>query len=102
MLIGKDKKRPTYDQLCPTFFMAGCIKGALKLPQPNKDCKLQYLAKLLEDASDFSFEGAKACHAVVLTSMESDELSWQDKEELDRFRRQHAQRHPSPDSKKSE
>ena len=100
VLIGKDKRRPTYDQLSPTLFMAGCIKGALRLPQPDKDQKLNYLAKLLEDASDFSFEGAKACHAVVLTSMECDELTWQDTNELNRHRRQHAQRHPSPDSKK--
>ena len=100
VLIGKDKRRPTYDQLSPTLFMAGCIKGALRLPQADKNKKLQYLANLLEDASDFSFEGAKACHAVVLTSMECDELTWQDTYELDRHRRQQAQRHPSPDSKR--
>ena len=53
----------------------------------------------MEDASDFSFEGARACHAVVLTTMEQDKCSWTDTHELDRFRRNHAQRHyPAPQS----
>ena len=57
---------------------------------------LEYLANLLEDASDFLFANAKACHAVVLTTMEADKLEWKDTEQLDRLRRQHAQKHPSP------
>ena len=55
--------------------MAGVIKGALDLSQSDRMCQLKYLANLLEDASDFSFENAKACHAVVLTGMEHDKLS---------------------------
>ena len=96
MLIGDNKGRPTYDQLDPMKWMAGCIKGALDLAQPDKDKNLEYLANLLEDASDFSFANAKACHAVVLTTMEADKLQWQDTEQLDRLRRQHAQKHPQP------
>ena len=76
--------------------MAGCLQGALDLPEPDKGKKLKYLSELLQDASDFSFDSAKACHAMVLTSMEFDKVSWQDTVELDRFRRQHAQRHVSP------
>ena len=92
VLVGKDKKPPTYDQLCPTRWMAGCLKGAMDLPQPDRDSNLNYLINLLEDASDFSFENAKACHAVVLTTMEHDKLCWQD---TCRLRRQHAQQHPA-------
>ena len=76
--------------------MAGIIKGALDLSESDRLHKLNYLANLLEDASDFSFEGAKACHAVVLTDMERDKLTWEDTHELDRYRRQHAQRHDAP------
>ena len=54
------------------------------------------MVALLDDASDFSFENAKACHAVVLTTVEHDKLSWQDTDQLDRLRRQHAQQHPAP------
>ena len=96
VLIGSDKRRPTFDELDSTKFMAGCIKGALDLPEPDRTSNLKYLANLLEDASDFHFDNAKACHAVVLTTMEQDQLSWQDTHELDRFRRQHAQKHDTP------
>ena len=73
--------------------MAGALRGALDLPSKEKDHKLEYLASLLEDASDFSFESAHACHAVVLRTMEQDNCSWLDTNQLDRFRRNHAQRH---------
>ena len=96
VLIGSDKRRPTFDELDPTKFMAGCIKGALDLPEPDRTSNLKYLANLLEDASDFNFDNAKACHAVVLTTMEQDQLSWQDTHDLDRFRRQHTQKHDNP------
>ena len=46
----------------------------------------------MEDASDFSFENAKACHAVVLTTMEADKLTWLDTDGLGRYRQFHAQR----------
>ena len=96
VLVGNRKERPTYDQLKPTQWMAGVIKGALDLSDTERIHKLNYLASLLEDASDFSFENAKACHAVILTDMERDKLTWEDTHLLDRYRRQHAQRHDAP------
>ena len=97
MLVGKEKFRPSYDQLTPIQWISGCIKGALDLCESDRVLALKYFSSLLEDASDFGFEGAKACHAVVLTSMEQDRLNWGDTLELDRLRRQHAQRHtPTP------
>ena len=65
---------------------------ALDLPSADKDAKFQYLANLMEDASDFGFDNAKACHAVVLTTMEADKLTWSDTDALDRIRRSKAQR----------
>ena len=96
ILAGKDKKPITYDQLQPTQWMSGCLQAAMDLPQPDRDHNLHYLINLLNDASDFSFDNAKACHAVVLTSMEHDKVAWQETDKLDRFRRQHAQQHPAP------
>ena len=72
------------------------LKGALDLEESDRLKNLHYLADLLQDASDFSFDNAKACHAVVLTTMEHDKVSWQDTSDLDRFRRQHAQVHSKP------
>ena len=54
---------------------------------------LDYLGNLMEDASDFSWEAAKASHVIALTNMEADRLKWTDTEKLDRIRRAHAQRH---------
>ena len=96
LLVGKDKSRPTYDQLTTVQWVSGCIKAAMDLQESDKNFALQYLSNLLDDASDFSFDSAKACHAVVLTNMEQDRLSWSDTLELDRLRRQHAQRHIAP------
>ena len=78
--------------------MAGVIRGALDLSESDRVSNLTYLANLLEDASDFNFESAKGCHLVVLTYMEHNKLNWSDMDELDRCRRQHAQRHEIPPS----
>ena len=74
ILTGPTKGRPTYDQLNQTQWVTGCLKAAMDLPQPDRDFKLEYLICLMEDASDFSFESAKACHAVVLTTYELGKL----------------------------
>ena len=60
-----------------------------------------HLAHLMEDASDFGFENARNCHAVVLTTMEADKLDWSDTNELDRIRRSKAQRPPTTIKKSS-
>ena len=54
---------------------------------------LDYLGNLMEDASDFSWDSAKACHAILLTNIEADRISWNETEKLDRIRRANAQRH---------
>ena len=96
VLIGPDKRRLSYDQLDPIQWVAGCLKSAANLSDSDRNKYLQYLTDLLQDAADFSLERAKACHAVVLTTMEFDRISWSNTLELDRLRRQHAQRHYNP------
>ena len=54
---------------------------------------LDYLGSLMEDASDFSWDSAKACHAILLTNIEVDRISWNETEKINRIRRAHAQRH---------
>ena len=54
---------------------------------------LDYLGNIMEDASDFSWESAKAAHAILLTSMEADRLNWSETDKIDRVRRAHSQRH---------
>ena len=51
-----------------------------------------YLGNLMEDASDFSRDLAKMCHAILLTNIEAARMSWIETKKSDRFRRAHAQR----------
>ena len=90
LLVRSRKERPTFDQLKLTQWMASVITVALDLSETERMHKLKYLTNLLE-------ESTKACHTVVLTDMEHDKLSW----ELDRCRRQHAQRHDAPAQKQN-
>ena len=94
ILTGNHKTRPTYDDLTITQWVSGfvrCIQEE-KL-EVNKACMLDYLGNIMEDASDFSWDSAKAAHAILLTSMEADRLTWSETDKIDRIRRAHAQRH---------
>ena len=60
----------------------------------NKDAMLDYLISLLDDSNDFSWNSAKACHAVLLCLMEQGEIKdYKQTDLIDRIRRAHAQRH---------
>ena len=60
----------------------------------SKDCMLDYLIVLLDDANDFSWQSAKASHAVLLCQMEQGEISsWSETDKIDRISRANAQRH---------
>ena len=54
---------------------------------------LTYLSDLMEDTVDFSWQSAKAAHAVLLCDMEQGNVSWSETQKIDRIRRAHAQRH---------
>ena len=61
ILGGVSKQRITYDQLNLTQFVQGFAKNILEEQNPNFcESMLQYLADLMEDATDFSWANAKA------------------------------------------
>ena len=41
----------------------------------------------------FLWDSVKACHAILLTNIEADRISWNETENLDQIRSAHAQRH---------
>ena len=53
------------------------------------------MADLMEDATDFSWQGAKAAHAVLMCEMERGTVYWENGDRIDRTRRAHAQKHVS-------
>ena len=96
ILTGNRKSRRTYDDLTVTQWVSGFVRCIEEKSGETRASMLDYLGILMEDASDFSWESAKASHAMVLTNMEADRLQWSDTEKLDRIRRAHAQRHITP------
>ena len=69
-----------------------------KCPQ-TKEHMLDYLIALMEDANDFSWDAARASHAVLLCRMEQGEVkNYCDTDKLDRIRRANAQRHVTTSS----
>ena len=75
--------------------MAGFCRTIREEPDSkNKEFMLDYVINLLDDATDFFWASAKACHAVLLCRMEQGEVqSWSQTDKIDRIRRAHAQRH---------
>ena len=98
VLSGNSKERISYDQLSITQWVAGF--GRIMKEEKNseiKDSMLDYLVSLFDDANDFSWDAAKASHAVLLCRMEQGEIrNYTELEKIDRIRRAHAQRHNQP------
>ena len=62
-----------------------------------KDSMLDYMVSLFDDANDFSWDAAKASHAVLQCRMEQGEVkSYTEVDKIDRIRRANAQRHQYP------
>ena len=56
---------------------------------------MAYLGDLMEDVTDFSWQGAKAAHAVLFCEMERRSLTWENEDRIDRIHKAHAQKHVS-------
>ena len=82
VLAGSTKDRITYNQLNITQWMSGfCRILRDENCQKIRDHMLDYLIALLDDSNDFSWQAAKASHAVLLCRMEQGEVTgWSDTE----------------------
>ena len=96
VLGGVSRQQVTYDQLSLTQWVQGFCRNVLEERSGSrKDTMISYLTDLMEDATDFSWQGAKASHAVLLCAMKRGALQWEDGDRIDRIRRAHAQKHIS-------
>ena len=94
ILGGTNRQRVSYDQLSLMQWVQGFCKNILE--EKSNECKqfmISYMSDLMEDATDFSWQGAKAAHAVMPCEMEHSVLSWEDSDCIDRIRNVHAQKH---------
>ena len=85
IFTGAHKTRPTYDDLTITQWVSGFVRRI----QEEKS------ASNRDHMHDFSWDSAKAVHAILLTNMEADRVKWSETEKIDRLCRVHAQRHIS-------
>ena len=93
---GVTRQRVTYDQLSLTQWVQGFCQNILEeTDRGRKDTMVAYMADLMEDATDFSWQGAKAAHAVLMCEMERGTVRWENGDRIDRIRRAHAQKHVS-------
>ena len=94
ILGGTTRSRVSYDQLTMSQWVQGFCKNMLEEPDHNiRERMIQYMGELMEDATDFSWQGAKAAHAVLLCEFERGGTNWEDTARIDRIRRAHAQKH---------
>ena len=95
VLAGTSKDRLNYNQLNITQWMAGfCRIMRDEESSQTRGHMLNYLIALLDDSNDFSWQAAKASHAVLLCRMEQGEIaSWAETDKIDQIRRANAQRH---------
>ena len=70
VLSGSHKERVSYDQLSIIQWVTGfCRIMHDEQDQTSKNSMLDYLIALFDDANDFSWDAAKASHAVLLCRM---------------------------------
>ena len=97
VLSGSHKERVSYDQLSIIQWVTGfCRIMRDEQDKTIQNSMLDYLIALFDDANDFSWDAAKASHAVLLCRMEQGEIkNYAQVDKIDRIRRANAQRHSS-------
>ena len=87
ILTGNQKTRPSSDDLNITQWVSGFVRCIQEeKSEAHRACMLDYLGNIMEDASNFSWESAKAAHAILLTNMEADRLNWSETDKIDHVR----------------
>ena len=100
ILGGVNRSRMTYDQLSLSQWVQGFCKNILDESDSGKQNKMiAYMADLMEDTTDFGWQGAKAAHAVLCCELERGTVTWSDSDRIDQIRRAHAQKHTGQKNK---
>ena len=77
ILGGVNRQRVNYDQLSLAQWIQGFTKNIREEKSAaHRDTMIAYLGDLMEDATYFSWQGAKAAHAVLLCEMERGTANW--------------------------
>ena len=95
MLSGPSKERVSYNNLTMLQWVAGvCQTMREEHDMSVREHMLDYMISLLDNAKDFSWQAAKASHAVLLCQMDHWKISdWTQVDKIDRVRRANARKH---------
>ena len=97
---GATRSRLKYNQLSVSQWVQGFCRNILDENNTTKrEQMISYMSDLMEDATNFSWQGAKAAHAVLCCELERGTVTWNDSHRIDRIRRAHAQKHVSNSAK---
>ena len=85
---GENRQRINYDQLSLTQWGHSFCKNILDEPSDSRrNTMVSYMGDLMEDSTDFTWQGAKVAHAVLLCEMELGKVDWGDQDWIDRISR---------------
>ena len=94
ILGGANQTRVTYDQLSLSQWVQGFCPNIIdEQYNDRQERMISYMSDLMEDATDFSWQNAKAAHA------EHGTVSWEDTEQIDPIQCVHAQKHTVSNAK---
>ena len=72
-ILGRSSRQRVpirYDQLTLTQWVQGFCRNIMEeMSRERKDAMISYMSDLMVDATDFTWQGAKASHAVMLCEM---------------------------------
>lgn len=94
---GADRKPAQYDDLSMAEFVFGYLAIVQEGEHPStvKRAMLLHLQGLMQDAAEYTFEGARNCHAIILQQLEQGRFTWTNTDKLLELRRTYAQRQTS-------
>ena len=91
---GASRKPAKYDEINLAEFVYGYLSIVLESEQSPAIGRrmLQHLRGLMMDTSEYSFEAARNCHAIVMQQLEQTRITWDDADKMVELRKTYAQR----------
>lgn len=95
---GSNRNAARYEDLNVqefTFGYLSCMRAA-STTEDTRSIMLQHLQGLMQDATDYPWEGVRNAHGIILAQMEMGRLEWENREKILELRRTYAQRADVP------
>ena len=89
--VGTQRKKLTYEQLDQGTWLLGFLRIRQGEEDPIiRENMIDYLTELIQDSCDFSWEGTKGAHYVLLQRMMDNRLDWTQLDQVHKVRERYA------------